>query len=733
MKNQKLIIMLIVCISLFFAFALSVPVGGHVTAAVPPDNPDSLVYSTFLGSGANDAGKTITIAEDGKIYVGGSTRSPDFPTTAGAFQTTFAGAGSFSDGFVAIFNPDGSLVSSTYLGGTGSEGVLGIEVDEAGFVYVIGATYSNDFPTTFGAYDENANGRSDVFVTKLDPTLSSLEYSTYVGGSTTEDGIDMALDYDGNVYVTGYTDSSNFPTTAGAYDPTENSVGTYAPDAFLFKLNDMGNNLIFSSYLGGTGEERGQGITIDPVGNVYVSGMTKSSNFPTTVGAFDTNHGGSYDIYVAKFNSTASILEYATYVGGGAADMSHSHNVHVDTSGNVQVSCKTGSTDFPTTSDAFDVDYNGGPSDVCIFKLTADGSALEYSTYVGGTGEDYAYASTVGDSGNLYVSGWTNSSDFPMSPDAFDNTYNGGSMDAFVLSLNVTGVDLDYSTFLGGSNTDEGGGAISVDDAGDMFVTGRTFSSDFPITADAYDTSYNGGEDVVLTVFSSPNKPPVADAGGPYLSAVNQSISFGGGGSYDPDGDPLTYAWDFGDSNTGTGEMISYSYAAAGIYDVCLTVNDGSVDSAPDCTLAVVYDPEGGFVTGGGWIYSEAGWCRLDDICAGAEGKANFGFVSKYKKGASVPTGNTEFNFKAGGLNFHSSSYEWLVVNQSDSNAQYKGQGTINGEGDYKFMLWAGDDEPDTFRIKIWYEDEVGNETAVYDNGFDQAIGGGNIVVHTGK
>ena len=221
-------------------------------------------------------------------------------------------------------------------------------------------------------------------------------------------------------------------------------------------------------------------------------------------------------------------------------------------------------------------------------------------------------------------------------------------------------------------------------------------------------------------------RPPVADAGGPYLGAVDTDVLLDGTGSSDPDGDPLTYAWDFGDSGIGTGATPTHSYAAAGIYDVCLTVNDGTVDSDSACTIAVIYDPSAGFVTGGGWIYSEPG-CYIPDETL--EGKATFGFVSRYKKGATVPTGNTEFQFKAGDLNFQSSSYEWLVVTGSDY-AKFKGTGTINGDGDYKFMLWAGDTEPGTFRIRIWTEDEAGLETDVYDNGFDQGIGGGSIVIH---
>jgi hypothetical protein len=231
-----------------------------------------------------------------------------------------------------------------------------------------------------------------------------------------------------------------------------------------------------------------------------------------------------------------------------------------------------------------------------------------------------------------------------------------------------------------------------------------------------------------LTVIStSINIPPLAHAGGPYLAAVDTDILFDGTGSSDPDSDPLTYVWDFGDNGTGTGANPTYSYAAAGIYNVCLTVNDGAVDSDSVCTIAVIYDPSAGFVTGGGWIYSEPGYYAPDETL---EGKANFGFVSKYKKGATEPTGSTEFQFKMANLNFHSSSYDWLVVTGSDY-AMFKGIGTINGSGDYRFRIWAGDDDPDTFRIRIWTEDADGVETDVYDNGSDQAIGGGSIVIHT--
>ncbi len=218
------------------------------------------------------------------------------------------------------------------------------------------------------------------------------------------------------------------------------------------------------------------------------------------------------------------------------------------------------------------------------------------------------------------------------------------------------------------------------------------------------------------------NQPPTAVAGGPYLVAVNASVTFDGSASSDPDLDTLTETW-IADGGTVAGATYMAG-AVPGIYDVCLTVNDGTVNSDPDCTIVVVYDPSGGFVTGGGWIDSPV---NADYQYMQVGGKATFGFVAKYKKGANVPDGNTEFQFKAGDLNFHSSSYEWLVV--AGNTAQFKGEGTINDEGSYKFVISADDDNPDTFRIKIWYE-EIGAEVVVYDNGSQQSLGGGSIVVH---
>jgi hypothetical protein len=282
-----------------------------------------------------------------------------------------------------------------------------------------------------------------------------------------------------------------------------------------------------------------------------------------------------------------------------------------------------------------------------------------------------------------------------------------------------------------GTCTGVDGAALNGLDLGDTFTDepgGTAYWTFTDVTG-----NYNDQSGDVQIVIDKANTTPTANPGGPYLGAINTAIAFDGSASSDPDGDLLTYAWIFGDRATGTGVAPSHSYAATDVYEVCLTVNDGTVDSVPACTLAVVYDPSGGFVTGGGWIDSPAGAYSPDPDLTG---RATFGFVSKYRKGAQVPTGTTQFQFGVAGFAFYSETYEWLVVNRDGTNVQFKGSGTVNGGLDpngnaYKFVIWAGDG-PDTLRIRIWWE-AGGVETDVYDNGVEQAIGAGNIVVHTGK
>ena len=275
-----------------------------------------LVYSTYLGGSGDESGK---IAVDGtdNAYVMGTTTSVDFPTTAGAYDTTYNGG---DDAFVTKLNAAGTALEySTYLGGSGREASFSynrIAVDGAGHAFVTGYTESGNFPTTPGAFDRTYNGQGDAFVAELSATGAALVYSTYLGGGGGDTTQGIVLDSGGNASVAGFTTSTDLPTTAGAYDTTYN--GGF--DAFITKMDATGAALTYSTYLGGGDYHRILNLTADPAGNAYVTGYTFSTDFPTTAGAFDTTYAGGTDAFVTKLNADGSALGYSTYLGGSAAE-----------------------------------------------------------------------------------------------------------------------------------------------------------------------------------------------------------------------------------------------------------------------------------------------------------------------------------------------------------------------------------------------------------------------------
>jgi len=458
-------------------------------------DPLVLSYSTLLGANGSEGGSGIAVDSNGNAYVVGSTWGTDFPTTVGAFQTTKPSC-TLPTPFVTKFNPTGSaLVYSTYLGGCNDSGAA-IAVDAAGNAYVTG-TARSAFPTTPGAFNTYNSGGS-AFVTKLDPTGSGLVYSTFLGGSFDDFGTGIAIDSTGSAYVTGWTASIDFPTTPGAFQPVYGGGGGEA--AFVTKLNPDGSGLVYSTYLTGgegSGHDHGSGIALDVDGNAYVAGVSnpfpgRPTTFPTTAGAFQpTFGGGSEDVFVAKLDVTGSALIYATYLGGSEDD--EVFNIAVDAAGNAYVSGRTLSTDFPTTAGAFQTTHGGNYTDAFVTKLNPAGSALVYSTYLGGNGSnEFAFGIAVDSEGNAFVSGATDSTNFPTTAGAFQTTL-GGATDAFVTKLNPTGSALVYSTYLGGSGGD-GGARIAVDSAGNAYVTGSA-STNFPTTPGAFQTTHGGGSD----------------------------------------------------------------------------------------------------------------------------------------------------------------------------------------------------------------------------------------------
>jgi hypothetical protein len=452
-----------------------------------------LEYSTYLGGNSDDVGQGVALDAAGSAYLVGYTFSSDFPTTPGAYDTSWNGD---NDVFVTKLDPAGANVMySTYLGGSGNDLGHAIAVDATGSAYVTGPTPSSNFPTTPGAFDTSWNGSHDAFVTKLDPSGANLVYSTYLGGSDYDYSLDIKVDVAGNAFVSGYTFSSDFPTTAVAYDTSYNS----SQDVFVTKLDTAGANLAYSTYLGGTSTDLGTGIAIDGAGRAYVTGLTFSIDFPTTAGAYDTSRDGFYDAFVTKLDAAGANLAYSTYVGGNNSD--YSQDIAVDTSGSAYVTGYTESTNFPTTSGAYDSSWNGGGLDVFVTKLNVAGSNLAYSTYLGGNDGDLAQGIAVDVTGSAYVAGHTFSSDFPTTAGAYDTSWNN-SGDAFVTKFSPTGSFLAQSTFLGGTNLDVGVG-IAVDVNGDAYVVGYTSSIDFPTTIGAYDTTLNGFTDAFVTKLAS--------------------------------------------------------------------------------------------------------------------------------------------------------------------------------------------------------------------------------------
>jgi len=364
---------------------------------------------------------------------------------------------------------DPVLIYSTYLGGTGLDYGYGIAVDQAGNTYVTGGAGSTNFPAK-NAMQPTLKGVEDVFVAKINANGSAIVYSTFLGGGGPDEGEGIAVDSAGNAYVTGKAGSFDFPMK-GAIQGTWGGSG----DAFLTKLNRSGS-LVYSTYLGGNAIDYGNAIAVDPAGNAYITGVTFSTNFPTA-NPFQATKGAGLqqDAFVAKINPAGTAWVYATYLGGNAVDEGYA--IAADANGNAYVTGYTGSTNFPLQSP-----YRGSNAasvDAFVTKLNPAGSALVYSTYLGGTGTDYGTAIAVDSSGNAYVAGVVGSADFPVV--SAMQAHLAGADDAFVTKFNPAGSALVYSTYLGGGSEDQAYG-LAIDPAGNAYVTGRTNSSDFPLT-----------------------------------------------------------------------------------------------------------------------------------------------------------------------------------------------------------------------------------------------------------
>ncbi|MEK6283140.1 MAG: SBBP repeat-containing protein [Acidobacteriota bacterium] len=364
---------------------------------------------------------------------------------------------------------DPVFLFSTYFGGGAEDVGADITVDAAGNAYITGRTVSTNFPTVNPFRSQNG-GLIDAFVTKLNSAGSAVVYSTYIGGNGDDEGFGIAVNSGGEVYLTGYTRSANFPLL-NALQPFP---GGGSSDAFLLKLNPSGNALINSTYAGGNGQDVGTGIALDGNGNLYGIGYTTSTDLQT-FNALQSFNAGGYDGYVLKVSEAANALIFSTYSGGSGDDFGTA--IAVDSSGFVSTIGETNSTNL-TTVNALQ-SFNAGGFDAFISKLTPSGTNRVFATYAGGSGDDSGTSIAIDGSGNIYAVGFTNSTNFSPIVNALQATKATG-YDAFITKLSSNGATVLYSTFFGGNNTDAGYD-ISADSAGNAYITGETLSADFPL------------------------------------------------------------------------------------------------------------------------------------------------------------------------------------------------------------------------------------------------------------
>jgi gliding motility-associated-like protein len=569
-----------------------------------------LVFSSLTGSSADNWGFTATYDSQGNVYGGGMAFANGYPTTSGAYQTTFAGS---RDIAISKFTASGNtLLFSTYLGGSAADVPHSLVNDAQDNLIVMGSTGSSNFPTTPGCYDATFNGGvnftasngvpygsgADAIISKFNPTGTALIGSTYMGG-TGNDGINQSIvfnysdeargevvvDDQDDIYVTCSSRSTNFPTTAGSHSLT--NAGNQ--DAVVFKLNATLTTLMWSTYYGGSGNDAGYSIRVAPNGNVYICGGTASTNLPMPLGGLSTTYGGgTYDGFIAAFNGVNGALLHATYTGTGSYDQAFI--LEVDAMGEVFTVGQTKGA-YPVVNAAYSV----AGSAQFIHKMNGTLSATTYSTVFGdgaNTSVDISLTAFLVDNcGNVYVAGWGGNTNnegttngLPVTANAIKTTTDGSDFYFFVMEKNATG--LLYGSYFGSNSVAEhvDGGTSRFDKQGTIYqaaCAGCGGGNSFPTTPGVWSTT-NGSSNCNLGVVkialdfqgvsAEANVPPDI-----FLCASPFTVDFTG----NPNPTPHVF-WDFGDGiGTSTQNNPSYTYNAVGTYDVMFV----AIDSA-SCNIA---------------------------------------------------------------------------------------------------------------------------------------------------
>lgn len=453
----------------------------------------ALAYLTYLGGSGGETPAAMAVDAAGNIYLGGSTGSTNFPVTAGSFQGTNKGT---LDAFVSKYSPAGVLLYSTLIGGTDRDLINDIAVDGQGSVYFVGATASTNFPLSNAIQASNKGGQSgfDVIFGKLNPAGTALVYSSYYGGNYDDVAYACAIDADSNLYLTGYAISDNFPFTPGSFQTSNRSP--ILANGFVTKIAPAGDTAVFSTYLGGGIDETLYDLALDKNRNIYVVGYSISSNYPV-VGAYQPTNRGNQDAVLTKLSANGTGILFSTFIGSSGLETAY--GVEVDGNDNVFVVGVTGSNTFPTTPNAIKKELQG-PLDLFIMKFDASGSTLQASTLFGGNQREEPFKIALDRGGSLYIAGTTSSSG--IAPVEAVQPLHGGASDAFVLKLNSALDSVQMFTYIGGAS-DDIGMTMALDAGGRVLVAGTAASTNLLTTNNAAQKTPGGGTDGFLAIIDS--------------------------------------------------------------------------------------------------------------------------------------------------------------------------------------------------------------------------------------
>lgn len=487
---------------------------------------DPLVFSTYIGGSGIDRATDVKILNNSSIYVAGVTYSSNFPTLRGAYQSAIKAS---SDAFISKFNSTGdTLLASTFFGGNDLDYCSSINIDNSGHIFMTGWTSSTDFPVSANAYKRTIAGAQDCFIAKFDSNLTSLLASTLIGGSGYDYSNCIQSDNSGNPVIAGYTMSSNFPVDSSAFQKAMRGT----QNSFISKFNADLSRLISSTYFGGSSSDYIYGLLVKN-NNIYICGSTQSTNFPIVSPAYDTTYNGNMDCFISKLNPTCSTLLRSTYFGGSSYDIAYS--LTADSLNNIIVAGNTSSTNFPVSSDAYRTS-SAGNNDAFVLKLDSNLTNLAFSTLLGGGSDDYATSVNVDANDNIYIVGYTSSSNFPVTNHPIQQTRSGAS-DFYIAKFNSYGTNLLYSSYFGGTATETTPVSVLSADSS-LIIAGITNSVDIPVSDRAFQRTEGGVDDAILFKINgiSDSYPLItlsSIAGSPFCRGSQINVPFTVTGTFD--------------------------------------------------------------------------------------------------------------------------------------------------------------------------------------------------------